>query len=124
VGARLRRPQREASQSFEDAGATRARSQGQHGWIARLDGQEVANVGQDVAEVLAQRGDGLLDLVDDRFVGVAVLQAKGVLQQVDQRMKGDGSPEREAMSLVPGTVDATHGRVLRLGTFCASMRSS
>jgi hypothetical protein len=91
----------EAPQRIEDLAPALLRVHGQHRWIARIDGQQVAQVREERPQIFAQPEDPALDLRHDRPLGVTLLDAEIAPQHVDQGVKRHGAPERHRPSFDP-----------------------
>ena len=91
-----------APKRLEDLAAALRGAHGPHPVIARVDGQQGPQVRRDGPEIGAELRDPSLELRGDGRFAVALLDAEPAPDQVDQRMKGHGLPEREAMAFVPG----------------------
>jgi hypothetical protein len=71
------------------------------GRVTRIHREEVTQIRHQSSEVSAEEQDGLLHLVGDRCLAVALLDAEGALQHVDHGIKSEAPSERDAVPFEP-----------------------
>ena len=98
-------PQEQLSQGVEDFGAPQLRLHGAHGRLARIDGEQRAQIGENGLQLGTELQDALGDLVDDGSFGI-FFEAEVASEQVDQRMKRHRLPKRHGVPFEPGSVCA------------------
>jgi hypothetical protein len=76
-------PQQQAAQSVEDLGPAQLRVHSAHSRVPRVDREQIAQIGQNRAQCLAEAQDAPFDLLDNGAFGIPFLDTEVTLEQVD-----------------------------------------
>src|SRR6202043_2263308 len=90
-----------AAERLEDTAAALAGIERGDRGVGRAEREEIAEVGRRRAHVVADRGDGPLELRHRDIVAIPLVDADPPLEKIDERMKGGRAAEGEAMPLAP-----------------------
>ena len=92
----------ETSDGLEDPRAQQLRIELSESSVARIDRQQRSKEAHGRPEGLTERRGGAVDPFANHLIGVTWLNRECVLEQIDQRMKGERAAERDACPVEPG----------------------
>src|SRR2546430_11968945 len=104
LGTHLSGPDQEPTQRIEHHLAALLGVHREDRLISRIYREQIAEVGESRPEILAEAEDAPVKLRHDSLFAISLFDSEIALEQVDERMKGDSSPEGHAMPFEPSHI--------------------
>jgi hypothetical protein len=102
LGSPLRGAHEETTEGLECLAAPLGGAHGLHRRVPWIDGQQGLHIRRDGAGITGDLCHPALDLLGNDGFAIGFPDGELPPQEVHQRMKGHGLPERQAVALVPG----------------------